>query len=534
MKIVAVIPARINTKRVPNKMLRIVGKHPLVYYAIQNAMKSKWITDIVVTTDSKQIAIIAKQLGVRCIMRNPDICGDDIPLDIVIYDAVKDMSVDYVVTMQPTSPLLRVETLDCAIEYCINDQYDSVISVHNEPKLSWQRGKVSCEPLYNQRLNSQFLPPYYVETGAFLVSKNECVTPDSRLGDKVAIWETSLEESVSVCELQDLALVDMLLTYKKVAIYVNGNSKRGMGHIYRMLELADEFYIRPDIYYDVSQTDKNAFGDTYYDIYGISDEDELVEKLSTFKYDILINDVLDTSKEYIDKLKTKMPQIKIVNFEDAGDGAKRADLVINALYTESADSNVKYGPDYYIAPKTFLYYEPIHIANEVKNVLLTFGGADPMDYTSRFLDIISSNKAKYENIKFYVVVGRANNNYKKILKKASEMNVNVLYDINNMPEVMAASDVAITSRGRTGYELAFLGVPSLVLAQNKQEDSHDFLSEKNGFFYIGINPSDAEIEKQMDNLIFSSKEKREICQNRMQSTDLRNGRSRVIHLIRSL
>lgn len=46
---------------------------------------------------------------------------------------------------------------------------------------------------------------------------------------------------------------------KSVAIYVNGNNKRGLGHIYRALELADEFYVKPDIYYDINQTDQVCF-----------------------------------------------------------------------------------------------------------------------------------------------------------------------------------------------------------------------------------------------------------------------------------
>lgn len=52
------------------------------------------------------------------------------------------------------------------------------------------------------------------------------------------------------------------LESKSVAIYVNGNNKRGIGHIYRALELADEFYTKPDIYYDVNQTDVKVFGQT--------------------------------------------------------------------------------------------------------------------------------------------------------------------------------------------------------------------------------------------------------------------------------
>lgn len=55
MKILAVIPARAGSKGIPNKNIRIVGGHPLIYYAIRNAIQSEMITDVIVSTDSSEI-----------------------------------------------------------------------------------------------------------------------------------------------------------------------------------------------------------------------------------------------------------------------------------------------------------------------------------------------------------------------------------------------------------------------------------------------------------------------------------------------
>ena len=75
MKIVAVIPARAGSKGIPNKNIRIVGGHPLIYYAIKNAINSAHITDVVVSTDSPEVRIIAQQMGVKCHWRNEELCG---------------------------------------------------------------------------------------------------------------------------------------------------------------------------------------------------------------------------------------------------------------------------------------------------------------------------------------------------------------------------------------------------------------------------------------------------------------------------
>ena len=118
MKILAVIPARAGSKGIPNKNIRIINGNPLIYYSIKNAMNSKYITDIVVTTDSEHVKMIAKQMKVNVKERDTKLCGDDVTLDSVIYDAIpKEEKWDYIVTMQPTSPTLKVETLDNAIEY---------------------------------------------------------------------------------------------------------------------------------------------------------------------------------------------------------------------------------------------------------------------------------------------------------------------------------------------------------------------------------------------------------------------------------
>lgn len=66
MKVLAVIPARAGSKGIPNKNIRIIGKHPLVYYSIHNALSSQFITDVIVSTDSPEVRIIATQMGASC------------------------------------------------------------------------------------------------------------------------------------------------------------------------------------------------------------------------------------------------------------------------------------------------------------------------------------------------------------------------------------------------------------------------------------------------------------------------------------
>lgn len=389
-KILAVIPARAGSVGIPNKNIRIINGHPLIYYSIRNAMKSEYVTDIIITTDSEEVKVIANQMGIRIKSRDQRLCNDSVTLDEVVYDAISENSQwDYVVTMQPTSPTLSYKTLDRAIDYAIKNDLDTVISVINKPHLSWSEIDGRKVPNYKERLNRQYLPSYYIETGAFLISKSSIITERSRIGSKVDIFEVPEEESQDIDSFSDLRNVIAAMNQEKVAIYVNGNKERGLGHIYRALELADEFFSKPDIYYDRNQTNIEVFGKTKHNLIAVNGITELFEKCRLNNYTVFINDILSTSVDYMIGLRTVLSNAKIINFEDDGEGIIKADLVFNALYQENNIPNVYSGEKYYISGKTFLYYEPIKIKENVEKVFISFGGSDPQNYTDRILNIIS-------------------------------------------------------------------------------------------------------------------------------------------------
>lgn len=533
MKILAVIPARAGSKGIPNKNIRIIGGRPLIYYSIKNALASQYITDVIVSTDSDAVRIIADQMGTRIKWRDAKLCGDAVTLDAVIADAIPDNEKwDYIVTMQPTSPTLRVETLDAAIKFTIDNGYETVISAINAPHLSWGEKDGKKYPNYTERLNRQYLPPCYMETGAFVISHASVVTSETRIGSKVDVFEVPEDEAQDVDTFEDLRSVAATLERQKVAIYVNGNNKRGIGHIYRALEIADEFYLKPDIYYDTNQTDPKVFGITTHKLIPVNGIADLFERCKKEKYTIFINDILTTSIDYMIGLRSVLPDAKIINFEDDGEGILKADLVFNALYHDNDLPQVKAGEKYYISGKTFMFYEPIKLKKNVERIFISFGGADPQNYSDRLLNMIS--KDFYKDYYYVVVLGRAKYNVEALMEYNKYENIEVLYDVSNMPELMSSCDIGITSRGRTGYELAMLGIPSISMAQNEREEKHGFVCNENGFTYIGLNPADEIIESNLKMYINMSEESRKQFQKKLLSHDLRGGRKRVMSLINSL
>lgn len=531
MRILAVIPARAGSKGIPNKNIRLLNDCPLISYAINNAKQSQYITDVVVSTDSETVEMISRQLGVEVKRRDKRLCADSVTLDAVVYDASKDRQVDYIVTMQPTSPTLKVETLDAAIQYMICKDLDTLISAINKPHLSWSSVRGKKVPNYKERLNRQYLPENYLETGAFVISKSAVVCENSRIGKKVDIYEISEEEAIDIDTFADLKLAEMYLKKNHIAMYVNGNNQIGLGHVSRVLELADEFYSKPDIYFDSTQTKRETFGETTHTLIPIRTAEELLSNLVKKDYQMIINDVLDTSADYMQMLK-KNTCAHVVNFEDDGEGARYADVVINALYDNSTSSNVKCGFKYYIVPRNFTFFTPIQIKEEVQNIFVCFGGADPQNYTDRVLNIIKNDI--YQKYKFHVVLGRAKQNADELRKYNRFDNINIYHDVENIAEIMSICDIGLTSRGRTGYELAYLGIPTLAMAQNEREELHKFISRENGFFYLGKNPSDYIIEKNLNMVMCMNKLEREEVQKQLLMHELKQGRNRVMGIINSL
>ena len=140
-KILVVIPARGYSKNIPRKNLRLLGEKPLIYYSIDIAKSSKYVDDVVVSTEDSEIASIVEKYGTSVVKRPVELATDETLFDTVIYGAMLQKEkqafdeYDIVITIQPSSPLLKTETLDKAIEKFADFNIDSVISVVDDKNL---------------------------------------------------------------------------------------------------------------------------------------------------------------------------------------------------------------------------------------------------------------------------------------------------------------------------------------------------------------------------------------------------------------
>ena len=545
-EILVVIPARGGSKGIPRKNIRLLGNKPLIAHTIEMAKASDYVDDVVVTTDDNEIKFIAEKFGAETVKRDGKLAEDSIPLDPVIHDAtiqkekLNNEKYDVVITVQPTSPLLKTKTLDLAIETLLNpnndnEYYDTIISVVDDRHLSWGYDEYNKKyfPLYKERLNRQYLPKAYKETGSIFATKREFVTENSRLGDNIGLIEISKQESIDIDNYEDWWVAERILKKKKILIKADASHEIGTGHIYRGLSIASKL-VNHEVVFLLDEGQPLGIeiikNNNYPYITHSSNKEELIEKIVEYDPDIIINDILNTSSKYTKTLRDK--GFFIVNFEDLGGGVKYAHMVFDALYEHKIPlQNLYSGHKYYILNDQFYYQSFKKIKEQVNKVLLTFGGTDPNNLTEKVLEsILESN---YKN-KIEIILGLGYANKKEIQEKYKDNErIEIYENVKNMSEHMHSADLIFTSAGRTMYEIASLGVPCICLCQNERELSHIFGNVEHGFINLGLG---SEVSKEEIRETFEStvKDYQLRCEmnKRMGEVDLKHGFENIKKLIK--
>ena len=539
MNTLIIIPARGGSKGIPRKNLRPLNKKPLIYYVIKTALSSKYNPDVYVSSEDSEILMFAERFGARTHKRSDELSSDQTTLDPVIYNSFIEIEsdakkkYDFIITIQPTSPTLSTETLDLAIEKIIsNKRCDTIISAVESAHLNWYKENNKYLPNYKERVNRQYLEPVYQETGAFVICKRKNLIENKiRIYGNIDLFLLNDKESIDIDTYQDWMIADYLLKNKKILFVVTGNNTVGLGHIYRALLIANEI-MNHQIIFLVDKNSKIGYDkirSLNYQVF-MQQHENILDDINKIDPHVIVNDILDTDKEYIFALKNK--DRLVINFEDLGTGASKADLVINALYPEKEVlKNHYFGHKYFCARDEFFHSNRQNIREKVKNILISFGGTDSNNLTLKVLDSIS-DQCNNHNIKINVVLGFGNSNNYSEYKDYS--NINILIDIKDISSYMMDADIIFTSAGRTVYEIACIGTPAIILAQNERELTHFFASPEFGFINLGLGYKlkNKEIQDTFINLKDNFQE-RQNMQKVMLQKDILNGKRRTMELINS-
>jgi CMP-N-acetylneuraminic acid synthetase len=218
----SIIPARGGSKRLPHKNILLLNNKPLIWYTIEASLKSKYIKETIVSTDSIEIINSIKSFDIKVIKRPKKLATDTAKTSDVIMHVLKNISTypSYIVLLQPTSPLRTSTHIDAAIDFLKNKNADAVVSVcetdHNPLWCNTLPTDLSMknfliEEIRNKR--SQELQKYYRINGAIYICKTTRFLEEKTLflKDNIFAYIMKKEDSVDIDEKIDLIMAETLL-----------------------------------------------------------------------------------------------------------------------------------------------------------------------------------------------------------------------------------------------------------------------------------------------------------------------------------
>ncbi len=214
-RLVALVPMRHTSVRVPGKNYRPLGGRPLYHHIIANLLACPAISEVVINTDSPTIAADAVQHfpRVRVLERPEHLRADTVPMnDILLYD-VSQVAADFYLQTHSTNPLLRTETITAAINHYLSHYplYDSLFSVTRLQTRLWDGLARAINHNPDILLRTQDLPPVYEENSClYLFTRAILEQRHNRIGHRPLMFELDRFEALDIDEEVDFQLTELL------------------------------------------------------------------------------------------------------------------------------------------------------------------------------------------------------------------------------------------------------------------------------------------------------------------------------------
>lgn len=214
-RIVALVPMRHHSERVPGKNYRLFGGRELYHHIIETLLDCELIEEVVINTDSPRIMEDAPQYfpQVRLIERPQNLRDDIVPMnDVLLYD-VTQVESDFYLQTHTTNPLLSTETISRAIGLFLDNyrSYDSLFSVTRIQTRLWDGLARAINHNPAILLRTQDLPPVYEENSClYIFSRSTLEKRHNRIGERPLMFEIDTEEAWDIDNEMDMRIAEFL------------------------------------------------------------------------------------------------------------------------------------------------------------------------------------------------------------------------------------------------------------------------------------------------------------------------------------
>lgn len=227
----AIIPARGGSKGLPGKNIKMLCGKPLIAWSIEAALQSKYCDEVMVTTDSKEIAEVSKECGAAVPFLRPQKLAQDnsttfeaVQHAMEFYLQSQNRSFDYIVLLEPTSPLREKDDIDNMISKIVEheDSYDSIVSigqVNEHPsimkKIVGEALAPFCEELEHTSRRQDNQPAYFPYGVAYIIKTSALLKEKTFYSARNAYYKIKRWQNYEIDDIYDFLAVENIMKHQR-------------------------------------------------------------------------------------------------------------------------------------------------------------------------------------------------------------------------------------------------------------------------------------------------------------------------------
>ena len=213
MKTVAIVPMKLNNRRLPQKNTKcFTNGKPLCYYILSTLLTVRGVDEVYVYCSNPDIQEFIPE-GVKYLRRSESLDQDTTKMNEVLQAFAAEVPADIYVMTHTTAPFVKASSMEKGLQAVVSGEYDSAFAAQKLQNFLWQDGA----PMNYQMDNiprTQDLPLLYEETSGFYIYKNEVMTRwNRRIGEKPFIVEVGQIEGIDIDEAEDFMIADAIYNH---------------------------------------------------------------------------------------------------------------------------------------------------------------------------------------------------------------------------------------------------------------------------------------------------------------------------------
>lgn len=210
MKVVALVPIKLNNERLPNKNIKSFSNgNPLISYILKTLLTISSIDEVYVYCSNRKICdYIPKE--VKYLERSSELDTSQTKINEVLTSFANDVDAGIYVLCHATSPFIKANSIEQGLFNVINNEYDSALSVQKLQEFLWKDGSPFNYDLANIPRTQDIDPIYYETSGFYIYRKELIISHNRRIGYTPYLVEVSKIESIDIDEQEDFDIANAI------------------------------------------------------------------------------------------------------------------------------------------------------------------------------------------------------------------------------------------------------------------------------------------------------------------------------------